>query len=62
MGLATADKQTFDAVFDTTEEEVLMGPWRIQMILDLIDEEEEAPEKLLELQALITLHSTTEAQ
>ena len=62
MGLPTAEaKQALLAVFDLSEDELLMGPWKMEMVLALIDEEE-AQEKLSSLQALIALHSTTEAR
>ena len=45
------DKAKFISVFeDFTEADFFMGAWRTEMVLDLIDDEEEAHEKLATLE------------
>ena len=48
------DKAKFIGIFeDFTEADFFMGAWRTEMILDLIDDEEEAHAKLAELEQLL---------
>ena len=52
------DKQKFIGIFeDMTEADFLMGAWRIEMVLDLIDDEQLAREKLDTLEQLINDYS-----
>ena len=52
------DKAKFIGIFeDFSEAEFLMGAWRTEMVLDLIEDEEEARSKLTQLEQLLDDYS-----
>ena len=61
--LATADeKLKFMSIFDDfTEAEFKMGDWRIEMMLELMDDEADAAEKLAALETLLDQYAPQSA-
>ena len=61
--LATKDeKSKFMSIFDDfTEDEFQMGDWRVEMMLELIDDEADAAEKLASLETLLDQYAPQSA-
>ena len=61
--LATKDeKSKFMSIFDDfTEDELQMGDWRVEMMLELIDDEADAAEKLASLETLLDQYAPATA-